>query len=204
MPVCCCKKLTLFSLVLLMKFIKTYAYQPSYFVYLCMFAFSVVSILALFIIPMSRDKLLFIASMIVMQFLFIRSVYLKNKLMVGVNSEGICIWQSARYLKKSDQYLFIPWAGVNSIEIKQMNVSYQECHYLSISYRQGVVLSVASSSTYAQIGKDIDLEVISMVPSHKRFFKFYIPLQHIKALEATIHNYALLENKQDSTAFPKN
>lgn len=128
--------------------------------------------------------------------------------MVGVNSEGFCIWQRGNYLQRKDMYLFLPWAGINKIQIKRLVVYHQKHKYIYISYRQGGVLSVVSSSTYAKAGKEIDLEVVSMVPSYQRYFEFYIPLDEIKGFKATIdamsNNYVALENKQDRTTFLKN
>ncbi len=173
-----------------MKFTYTYICQPSYStLFSCMVCFAI-------LIGVSFVQILFIIPTIVFIFLFYNRVFcLKNKLMIGMNAEGVCIWQ------KDDQYLFCTLASIKKIEVRKFRVRTRslntQFNYLYIEYGRGVILSVSKPSTYSQPEKEVDLEIISTMPSFKKQFSFYIPFEDVKRLESKINTMPINHAKLD-------
>ncbi|MGE0009395.1 MAG: hypothetical protein AB7F19_02535 [Candidatus Babeliales bacterium] len=171
-----------------MKFTYAYTYQSSYFTRFLYFGWLA------FLLLVSFYKAFFIVfAALFAPFLYYQLVYLKNKLMVGVNREGVCIWQ------RRNQYLFCPWKNITKIEVRKYSVNHRLHNYLYIEYQQGAILTVSRLSTYVNRCQEVDLEVLSTELADKKSLSFYIPFHDIKGLEGNIRAMpaacALLDTK---------
>lgn len=158
-----------------MKFNHTYIYRPSYFNYLSSFVALAAVIGSSFIDP--RYTMLAIP---VIFLVYYQLFYLKNKLMVGVNAEGVCIWQ------KRDIYLVCPLRDISNLEVRRYRVKGIWCYYLHLEHQRGMIYSFTKSLTYAVPGQEIDLKVLSMRPTLTKEFSFYIAFSEIQGLEREI------------------
>ncbi len=100
--------------------------------------------------------------------------YYTNKLLVGMNEEGICIWQTRNY------YLFIPWKSVQSIAKKSFYRRKRgRIYYLDICYQKGTILYPLKATTYVKDNKEMVLEIMQEEPSTEtssRLYEQHIPI----------------------------
>lgn len=102
-----------------------------------------------------------------------------NKLVVGMNAEGLCIWQ------KRDYYLFCPWESLEHVCVRQQwrpynqqqNNNYgssgQWVKYVDISYRTGAVWYVDKSTTYVKDNVDTHVRIRSEKSSTDQYQFLY-------------------------------
>ncbi len=147
-----------------MKFLHVYKHKIYYFPFCFFIAFFGV---LLYFSPENAPWL--ISSMIGLCALFAYQIYnYTNKLLVGVNEEGICIWQRRNY------YLFCPWESIQHIAVRSFYAPKRgKVNYVDISYQKGTILYPLKATTYIKENKDVVLEIVEEEPSTETYSYLY-------------------------------